>query len=369
MIKKIYFFGVLFLIAVLAVVAYVKVPAFQEKIAAITEENFNEENIYSDLKSVSNRLNEEILKGTDSFSIYLKDMDIDKISQINSSLDGIFGSGDSYQQTGMVGSAYKKVTITIRKTTNYYAYAAYTKGEPIPETETKAKELYNMLNEILSTQIVEGMTDYEKELALHDYLVKHCVYSEEVVQNAESDIYRAYGALVNRDAVCNGYAEAMQLLLLCAGVNTRFVLGTADGIDHAWNLVELDGKWYHLDSTWDDPKPDQGENTVHPYFNVTDAVMEESHIWDKENYPQADDMNYNYYVQNDSYFKDFESYKQIAFDAMVPKGQERYEAVIENYKVNEDDMQFIFEGNFQYDSVSWQTFEAGAYSVLVLKGR
>ena len=49
MIKKIGFFAIIFLIAALAAVAYVKVPAFQEKIAAITEENFNEENIYSDL--------------------------------------------------------------------------------------------------------------------------------------------------------------------------------------------------------------------------------------------------------------------------------------------------------------------------------
>ena len=369
MIKKIGFFAIIFLIAALAAVAYVKVPAFQEKIAAITEENFNEENIYSDLRSVSNRLNDEILKGTDTFTIYLKDMDINEINQINSYLDGIFGSGESYQQVGMVGSAYKKVTITIKKTTNYYAYAAYTKGEAIPETETKAKELYNVLDEILRTQITDGMTDYEKELALHDYLVTHCIYSEDVVQQTENDIYRAYGALVNQDAVCNGYAEAMQLLLLCAGINTRFVIGTADGVDHAWNLVELDGKWYHLDTTWDDPKPDQGENTVHPYFNVTDAVMEQNHTWDKENYPQSDDMDYNYYVQSNTYFKDFESFKQMAFAAMVRNGQKRYEAVIENYRVNEDEMQFIFEGNFQYNSVSWQTFEAGAYSVLVLKGQ
>lgn len=366
--KKIGVFFGIFVITVLAMVAYLKVPAFQEKVASITEQDFKEDNIYSDLKSVSKRLNEEILKGTDSFTIYLKNMDINEINQINSSMDGILGSGESYQQVGVIGNTYKKVTITIKKSTNYYVYAAIVRGEEIPDTEVKAKELYKVLKQIFSTQLTDDMTDYEKELAFHDYLVTHCVYSDNTLQPPESDIYRAYGALVNEDAVCNGYAEAMQLMMLCAGMNTKFVIGTADGVDHAWNLVELDGKWYHLDATWDDPTPDQGENTLHPYFNVTDDIMEKSHTWQKENYPKAVDMTYNYYVQNDSYFRDFLLYKECAYKELTINGHNRYEAVIENYDVNEKDMQFIFEDNYRYNSVSWQRFGEGTYNVLVLRG-
>ncbi len=366
--KKIGLFIGIFAAAFAVMIAYMKVPAFQEKLASLTEEDFKEENIYSGLAGISNRLDEEILKGSDSFIIYLKDMDINEISQINSSLDGILGSGESYQKIGDVGNTYKKVKITIKKTPNYYAYAAYTKKEDIPDTEIKAQEIYNVIREVLDTQITEQMSDYEKELALHDYLTTHCVYSNEVDQQPESDIYRAYGALVNQDAVCNGYAEAMHLLLLCAGVNTKFVVGKADGIDHAWNLVELDGNWYHLDVTWDDPTPDQGEKTIHPYFNVTDAIMEQSHSWQRENYPKAEDMAYNYYVKKGSYFRDFMLYKDCAYTQLVINGEERYEAVIENYAPDKDDMQFIFENNYRYSSVSWQSFGEGAYHVLVLRG-
>lgn len=366
--RKTGIFGVVFILAALVMAGYMRVPAFQEKLASITEEEFHEGNIYSDLKSVSVRLDEEILKGTDSFVIYLKNMDINEINLINSSLDGVFGSGESYQQVGMVGTAYKKVVITVKKTTNYYAYAAVVKNEPVPETETKARELYQVLKTVLDTCITEEMTDYEKELALHDYLITHCVYSEKEEQGPASDVYRAYGALVNHDAVCNGYAEAMQLMLLSAGVHSKFVIGTADGIDHAWNLVELDGKWYHLDTTWDDPRPDQGDDTLHPYFNVTDEIMAENHVWQREDYPKTEDMEYNYYVQNDAYFQDFMLYKDRAYTELVVNGSMRYEAVLKDYVIKEDDMRFIFEGNYLYNSVSWQTFGGGSYQVLVLRG-
>lgn len=364
--KKIILFSIIFVLAGVAVYSYNNVPEIQEKVASATDENFKAENIYSDLASLSERLDEEILNGAESFTIYLKDMDVEEINQINASLDGIFGCGETYQQVGAIGNTYKKVEITIKRTTNYYAYCAYVDQTPIPASETKAKQLYEALRQILDSQISSSMSDYEKELALHDYLVTHCKYSDVVIQSAESDIYRAYGALVNGDAVCNGYAEALQLLFMCAGLKSQFVIGTADGVDHAWNLVELDGKWYHLDATWDDPMPDQGENTLHPYFNVTDEIMAESHEWNKEEYPEAVDLDYNYYVQSQAFFESFGDYKIKAYDQMVNNGIDRYEAVIENYEEDEDDMQFIFENNYRYNSVNWQTFEEGSYHVLVL---
>lgn len=361
------FIGVV-LIAFLMMIAYYKVPFFQEKITRLTEESFVEENIYSDIESISNRLDQEILNGSDSFVIFLKDMDVNEINQINNLLDGVFGGGESYQEIGSIGNSYKKVSITVKRNANYYAYAAYKNHSPIPEKEEKARKLYRVICQIMKTQIAEDMTDYEKELALHDYLVTHCVYSEDANQQPGSDIYRAYGALVNQNAVCNGYAEAMHILMMCAEVQTQFVIGTADGIDHAWNLVQLDGSWYHLDSTWDDPKPDQRNEALHPYFNVNDSVMEQKHTWDTSRYPKAEDTTYNYYVQQDAYFKDVETYQECAYEQMVTKGRPMYEAVVEDYAVESNDMQFVFMGNSRYKSISWQVFEAGKYKVLVLKG-
>ena len=365
--KQIIVFGIILIVAVWGVASYMTNPEIQEKVASYTEENFSEGNIYSDLTSLSRRLDEEIMKGSESFTVYLKDMNISEIDQINDSLDGVFGSGSTYQQVGMVGNTYKKVTITIKRTTNYYALQAYVNQEPIPDTEQKAKQLYQVVRQIMATYIDDTMTDFEKEVALHDYLVKNCKYSQDTQQPPGSDIYRAYGALVNKDAVCNGYAEALQLLFRCAGIESEFVIGTADGIDHAWNLVQLDGAWYHVDATWNDPMPDQSGVSVHSYFNVTDEIMSQSHEWKKENYPEAYSMNYNYYVYNNLYFGNFNEYKTKAYEVMIGEHQNRFEAMMRSYQENEEDMQFIFEGNTIYNSVNWQTFQAGKNCVLVLE--
>ena len=74
-------------------------------------------------------------------------------------------------------------------------------------------------------------------------------------------------------AVCNGYAEAMALLMTCVGIENQIVTGTADNELHAWNQVCLDGNWYQVDATWDDPLPDRGVFAGHEYFNVTDEIM------------------------------------------------------------------------------------------------
>lgn len=369
--KGIAFFYLVILIAGAILYGSYKIPAVQEKIASLTEEYFSEENIYSDVESLAGRLDEEILKGSDSFIVYLKDMQLTELDGINGSLDGVYGRGLTYQQIGAIGDAYIKVQITTERTINYYAMDAYMNGTPVPENQPKAKELYDAVSSIIHSQIHEGMTDYEKELALHDYLVLHCKYSENVNQDEKSDIYRAYGALVNGDAVCNGYAEAMQLLLRCVGVESRFVVGygkTTNGewIEHAWNLVKLEGKWYHLDSTWDDPAPDQEGVVVHPYFNVTDDILLENHKWEAEDYPKAEDMTENYYLKQKKYFTAMDAYQSAAYDNMVNGSSIRYEGVVENYQENEDDMQFIFEGNHKYNSVSWQTYVLGTYTVLVV---
>ncbi len=370
--KGIAVFFLIMLIAGLLLYGYLRVPEIQEKIASVTEEDFTQDNIYSDIESLSMRLDEEILNGADSFVVYLKNMEISEIDGINKSLDGIYGSGSTYQQVGVIGNTYIKVRISINKTINYYAVQAYLGKEAIPTGQPKAKELYEVISLIMKEQIHDGMTDYEKELALHDYLVTHCKYSSSVNAPAKSDIYRAYGALVNGDAVCNGYAEAMQLLLHCAGVPSRFVIGRAknsgnEWIDHAWNLVQIDGQWYHLDATWNDPVPDGADEIVHPYFNVTDEILKENHEWVVEDYPKATTMESNFYVKEKQFFPDIESYQKDAYEDLIYGSTNRYEGVIENYQENEDNLQFIFEGNDRYNSISWQTFQMGTYSVLVIE--
>ncbi len=100
-------------------------------------------------------------------------------------------------------------------------------------------------------KILDGMdsdwSDEEKLFYLHDYIVTHCQYDL-----TYSD-YTAYGVLVEHCSVCQGYALAFMDLANRAGINTYYV--SSEGINHAWNLVELNEKLYFVDCTWDDPIP------------------------------------------------------------------------------------------------------------------
>ena len=120
--------------------------------------------------------------------------------------------------------------------------------------------------------VTESMSDLEKALVIHDYLAVLCEYNWEIAtgQDADNDdIYTAYGCLVNEDAVCAGYASAYKLLLNRLGIPCLTVNSTS--MNHAWNLVELDGKWYHVDVTWDDPVPNAEGYVRHNYFLLSDT--------------------------------------------------------------------------------------------------
>lgn len=123
--------------------------------------------------------------------------------------------------------------------------------------------------------LTDDMGDYDKALALHDYLVRSCRYDEE----APAAAHTAYGALVQGAAVCDGYARAYAALLERAGVACLVVGSTA--MDHVWNLVQLDGAWYHVDVTWDDPVPDRGSEAepVRTHFLVGDDTMGSLGYW------------------------------------------------------------------------------------------
>lgn len=120
-----------------------------------------------------------------------------------------------------------------------------------------------------------GMSEAERELVLHDRLVGAVSYDTTF---SKPHIYDAYGALVGHTAVCEGYARAMQYLLYQAGIQCLIARGVSKGEAHAWNVVKIDGAYYHLDPTWNDPISSAGFSFVsYAYFNVTDQEIQRDH--------------------------------------------------------------------------------------------
>lgn len=142
-----------------------------------------------------------------------------------------------------------------------------------------ARALENAMSAYL-IDMPRNMGEYEREKYIHDRLVSECEYDFDILEQDKDDpdASSAYGALVNHRAVCGGYTMAAKLLLDSVGVKSFAVHGTAGDIAHVWLLVNVEGGWYHLDVTWDDPALSEPSSVIQrAYLNLTDEMIMADH--------------------------------------------------------------------------------------------
>ena len=145
-----------------------------------------------------------------------------------------------------------------------------------------AKREFDRTVEQVIANAPKSATEYEYELFANNYLIDNCEYDEQAAQSEglEGNENDAYGALVLKKAVCEGYARAFQLLCNELGVECVNVTGTADGEGHQWNCVKLDNEWYQVDVTWNDSEEGK-EMFVNDYLNLSDEQMKKTHTSSK----------------------------------------------------------------------------------------
>lgn len=134
-----------------------------------------------------------------------------------------------------------------------------------------------------------GMTDFEKEMQIVQYLIAQVSYPYSRYQAGKdtADDHSAYGALVLGEAVCEGYAEAFCWLADACGLETKFIIGSYHGERHSWVMVKLDGHWYHVDLSADDPVINGSSlngfgwgKLWNRYLNRTDQEFMRDHVWE-----------------------------------------------------------------------------------------
>ena len=126
------------------------------------------------------------------------------------------------------------------------------------ELNSKIKELH--------LGLLPDMTEYSREIYIHDWLIDNCFYADDVVKISDDFLsFTTYGALVNQKAVCEGYTRAMQMMLSSVGIESFPVIGVGNDGLHMWNAVKIDNEWYYVDSTWNDTENGSG----YDYFNLT----------------------------------------------------------------------------------------------------
>lgn len=166
---------------------------------------------------------------------------------------------------------------------------------------------------------------FEKLKVFHDYLALNSTFElKGGTSSYNATIYNAFGSGEAQGNIqCAGYAKAIQYLCDKAGITCMVVTGeTAEGQSHAWNVVDIDGKWYNLDVTWDDPilSTPNYNNVRYNYFLVPDEGMHNithMHVGQKKlssgDYityftpPACTDSDQNYFVKNGILYSDFDS--------------------------------------------------------------
>jgi len=149
--------------------------------------------------------------------------------------------------------------VIIKKTSN--VYIAPKEGENYLNKSFGSKEeIDNAIEEI--RQIVQNIesecsdkSQYTKIKSVHNYLIDNLEYDSTI---SNENIYNIYGALINKLTVCEGYTKAFKYILDELEIENIFVFGTGinkngERESHSWNYVKLEGKWYAVDVTWDDP--------------------------------------------------------------------------------------------------------------------
>jgi len=137
--------------------------------------------------------------------------------------------------------------------------------------EEKIEKINEVVDNIISRNINDTMSDEQKIRTIHDYIINTTEY--DTVRNdtgtSQYDSNTAFGTLVEHKAICSGYADAMELFLNKFGIKNYKIASKT----HVWNAVYVNNKWYHLDLTWDDPVSNRGPILDHKYYLITNEEL------------------------------------------------------------------------------------------------
>jgi hypothetical protein len=136
------------------------------------------------------------------------------------------------------------------------------------------KMLRDKVAEVAAQCKATASSDYARAKWFHDYLTTNASYDYTFTY------YSAHGVLLAGTGVCDSFSQAYQMLLNAVGIANKRVVGKGNGEGHSWNLVNIDGGWYHVDVTWD-------VRGGHTYFMKSDDFMSRDHTWTRSKYPAA----------------------------------------------------------------------------------
>lgn len=173
---------------------------------------------------------------------------------------------------------------------------AYRSGDNSKLTDEKDQFILEEASKTVKELIKDDMTDFEKEKAIYDFIFEQSRFDEgnlSPIPHMADNSANPYGVLHDHTAICVGNATTFKLFMDMIGIDCKIIHSTEEG-EHAWNMVKIDGDWYHVDVTFDGGE----KEPMYTKLNVTDEIKEQdSYPWDHDEFPKADSMKANYVVQ------------------------------------------------------------------------
>ena len=150
-------------------------------------------------------------------------------------------------------------------------------------------------SEVIEMLITNDMDDYQKQLAIHDWIIDWASFDTEIHNNAPTarphpHNDNPYGVLIGQRGMCSGFTLAFQLFMDMLDIESIVVEGTNYfGDFHSWNMVRINEEWYAVDVTWNNPVGvEHTPEVTHRFFNVSSQFLwDEGHRWDRDLAPEA----------------------------------------------------------------------------------
>ncbi len=225
----------------------------------------------------------------------------------------------------------------------------------LEERDKSRAEIEEIAKEILAG-VDRQNSQYSQVKYIFEYLIDNVEYDLNASNN--QDIRSVF---LGHRSVCQGYSKATQYLLNELGIFSTLVFGKAAGGDHSWNLVNVDGDYYHLDTTWGDASysgaseyTGRAPSINYDYFLVTDdEIARTHHVENPKNYPKCNSDVSNYYIKEGLYFTsvDKDQLKKV-FDAAYDAGRDNVAIRCANAECLDEMLTYLIEEQHVFDYLS-----------------
>lgn len=207
-----------------------------------------------------------VLNGESSLSYSTHKMTYNELVTADTKLCYMHPEVWHYYNNATYDNATKKITINYKN-----GYTKSTIKQSLNEIESLTRPILNGVR--------SDWSDVEKALYLHDYICVNYKYDMELYDVRDNANFHMYELLTEGKGVCQSYAFLYKYLLDRVGIENYFVVTYED--DHSWNVVKINGKWHHVDVTYDDPSialnsqvgVDYYGKAYHNYFLLSESEL------------------------------------------------------------------------------------------------